>query len=348
MSDYTGTTYNTESERLNFLPTSKTIQKTKVLIIDSDSFYAGKIKTFLECNNYEVFHSSSGCNGIYNSIIHKPDIILTEVCLPDVDGFNIQRELNRYKSFIHSKFVYMSSYSLSFFMREAMDLGAEKFLSKPLDYNELLKVLDAISMKEVSTLAKREEDWNFTEGTLSNNAFIPNEISLSLDDLMQSGFRFVNPNKVEINFKSSSSSLRESSPEVQVPVDPFSINRDELKDFENFNFGDLTLIIVNKNAANQKEAVAFRDFLFPIISQNPKNVLIDLSQITYLDSAFTGVLVEATKRFKLYSCNEIRLVIDVNNSTINPFIVEWIKRNFKTYDNLNFAVSRINNPGAAA
>ena len=224
----------------------------------------------------------------------------------------------------------MSYYSLSFFIREAMDLGTEKFLTKPVNSEFLLNVLSQILNNVKGTDDDNGIKSDLLNNELSLNANLPNQ-NISVNP---TGFQYVDPNKVKINFNLDDYKLKNNASK-----DPFSINRNELNDFEKLNFNDLTLIIVNMSIGDQKVAVSFRDFLFPIISQDPKKILIDLSQITYMDSAFTGVLVEASKRFKLYSHEEVKLVLDVKNSSINPFIVEWVIRNFKTYDNINYAVS---------
>ncbi len=323
--------------KLNFPFLLNVVPKRRILIIDDDQSYANKLKIFLESNNLEVIISKSGSNGIYNAIVTKPDIILSEIFLPDIDGLTVLEELNKFKTHLNFHFIYMSRYFLSYLVRQAMELGAEDFLIKPIKCEELLKTFAQLTKKENNFNSDSNDkflDYDAKEIETSNKDNTDSSRDDSAEDYFAAGFRLIDPRKVVINFES----LQENEKD-ELPINAFQIDRKELNEYEKFNFNELTLIIVNLSTGSQKEAISFRDFLFPIISQNPNKILIDLSQIEFMDSAFTGVLVEASKRFKMYNNSEIRLVFDGSRSTINPFIMEWIQKNFKTYDNLNYAVS---------
>jgi len=282
--------------------------KGKILIIDNDLPFANNLKLFLENNKYKVITSSSGSNGIYNAIVNKPDLILAEVSLPDIDGFTIKQELNRLKPLINSHFIFTSKYSSTYFTHEALELGADGFLMKPLKYEELIDMIESkfFKNKNVMGYLERAKPMAFDSQSLH----------------MHSGDATTKEKK-----------------ETPAGKHALNINRRQLNDYEIFNFNDLTLIIVNLTVGNQKEAVAFRDFLFPIIALKTKKILIDLSQLEQMDSAFTGVLVEASKKFKMYGGGEIKLVLNSDHESLNPFVFDWIQKNFTTYEDLNFAIN---------
>ncbi len=292
------------------LYSASTACKGKILIIDNDLLSANNLKLFLENNKFKVVIADSGNNGIYNTIVNKPDLIFAEISLPDIDGFTIKHELNRLKPLINSHFIFMSKYSSTYFTREAMELGADGFVLKPLKYEEIIDMIESKILKSKGELGyfERTKPMVFDAQSLH---------------------------------KQSSEETTKANEEAVSARHPFNINRRQLNDYETFNFNDLTLIIVNLTVGNQKEAVVFRDFIFPIIALKTKKILIDLSQLERMDSAFTGVLVETSKRFKMYCGGEIKLVLNRDHETLNPFVFEWIQKNFTTYEDLNFAINSL-------
>ncbi len=318
----------TSLSNLPFTSTKITDTRRKILIIDNDSHYANQLKYYLEKNNFEVITSNSGNNGIYSIIVQKPDIVISEINLPDINGLTVLKELNKFNKHFDVKFIFMSDFSISLLVREAMDLGALDFLQKPLEADKLLRIISE-TLPGSDLFSKQEWDNMLsTDKRLIDNCEIEN---------FTPNIEIVDP-KVNNDDNDPKKDEEKNNPFLNY----LSSERNNLNDYEKFKFNDLTLIIINLTVANQNEAISFRNFLFPIIAENPAKILIDLSQIEFIDSAFTGVFVEAAKRFRMYNKTEMRLVMDNNRSTINPFILDWVKRNFKIYDNLNFAVNCFN------
>lgn len=315
----------------------KLTQKVKILIIDSDISMAARIKQFLEQNNCEAIVAENGCNGIYNAIVFKPDVILSEIYLPDIEGFIIHRELNNYKSSIKTKFIYMTKYKLSFFIREAKRLGADELLEKPLKCDELLRaIFHAIENKEnISTDENKKDISTEVYSGSGNNG--RTEVS---EYNYKPGFRFFDPRKVIVG-RDGVKAQKETKQINETP----GFDSPGKRPYEKYHFEGLAVIIVNLFYASHREAISFRKFLFPVLAGETRKVIIDLSQIEHIDSSFTGVLVEASRQYGTQGNCGIRLVFDSNRSSINPFIVKWIRKNFQTYDNLNYAIKCFNSSG---
>ncbi len=322
-----------ENNKALLFTIKKNISQKKILIIDGDSFYAEKLKSFLEFNNYEVILCSTGNIGIYNIIVIKPDIVISEIYLPDIDGISVLKEINKFKSLIKSNFIYMSKYSLGYINNEVMKLGAAEFITKPVNTGELLRKLSGIFYNDACTKEIKPENKSFK--ILPHNVY---NDQLNYTGILNSSFtKGPGDNKIkneEINFGTED----KKSTGTQLP-EFLLMDRSEFSRYEKFQFKGLTLILVNLNTGNYNEATNFKDFLFPIISEKPEKLLIDLGNLENMDSAYTGVIVEASKRFKLYGNCQIRLVLDPDHSSINPFILDWLLKNFKTYSNLSDAIN---------
>jgi DNA-binding response OmpR family regulator len=73
--------------------TSKT--KVKVLLVEDDSFLAGIYSTKLGIEGFTVVHAADGAAGLSMAASEKPDIILLDVLMPKMDGFQVLEELKK-------------------------------------------------------------------------------------------------------------------------------------------------------------------------------------------------------------------------------------------------------------
>jgi DNA-binding response OmpR family regulator len=69
--------------------------KKKILIIEDDSSVKEILTRFLKNEGYAIFHASDGEDGFDQSLIHKPDLIITDIILPIKDGLALLVELNK-------------------------------------------------------------------------------------------------------------------------------------------------------------------------------------------------------------------------------------------------------------
>ena len=67
--------------------------KKKILLIDDSDFFANYIKRILEEAGYIMLHSSSGEEGLSMVRLEKPDLVLLDIVMPDIDGFQVCRIL---------------------------------------------------------------------------------------------------------------------------------------------------------------------------------------------------------------------------------------------------------------
>lgn len=115
------------------------MKQKKVMIADDDAGIIGLLSIMLKQEGYEV---SSTLNGATLLQMDKelPDLILLDICMPGVDGRDVCRSLKQ-KEFTKKIPIVMISASPDV-ERSAMDAGANDFLAKPFDLQELLKKIE--------------------------------------------------------------------------------------------------------------------------------------------------------------------------------------------------------------
>lgn len=87
----------------------------------------------LESNNYEVFQSFSGRDGIVLANKCQPDAILLDIQLPEMDGYSVARELRKNKNLAAIPIIVVTSYAMPGDKEKAFEAGATGYIEKPID-----------------------------------------------------------------------------------------------------------------------------------------------------------------------------------------------------------------------
>ncbi len=137
-----------------------------ILIIEDNKDMRENTAEILEMANYKVITSDNGKSGIELARNNKPDLILCDIMMPEIDGYNVLRAIENIPEMIGTPFVFISAKSEKKDIRTGMDLGADDYLTKPFSGNDLLKVVASRINK--SNILKK----NFTKTIDGLNDFI--------------------------------------------------------------------------------------------------------------------------------------------------------------------------------
>jgi CRP/FNR family transcriptional regulator, polysaccharide utilization system transcription regulator len=124
-----------------------------VLIIDDNAGVLENVKELLELAGYGVFSACNGKEGLTLAKIHKPDLILCDVMMPELDGYGVLRAIENISELAGTPFVFMTAKVEQSDFRKGMDMGADDYLAKPFSGDDLLKVVDA-RLKKMKSIKK--------------------------------------------------------------------------------------------------------------------------------------------------------------------------------------------------
>ena len=116
-------------------------KKGKILIVDSDSANRNVIKTFLENLKYDVVTAADGEEALDISEKEMPDLVVTEIMLPKIDGFVLCEKLNLHSSAKNIPFIIVSNLKNEDSVKRAISLGIEHYFQKPYMLSELLGII---------------------------------------------------------------------------------------------------------------------------------------------------------------------------------------------------------------
>jgi two-component system sensor histidine kinase/response regulator len=119
-------------------------QPTTVLIIDDDEIVLLGLRLFLEQAGYRVLTAADGDAGLRLIQEHSPDVIVCDVVMPAPDGFALRRILSGRQDVADIPFIFLTARSAREDKLSGLDLGADDYITKPYDPQELVARIKAV------------------------------------------------------------------------------------------------------------------------------------------------------------------------------------------------------------
>ncbi len=114
----------------------------RILIIEDDKNIRDTLKDILELSGYHVLTTNNGREGYHSIIENRPDLVLCDVSMPEMDGFELLGAINqRLKDEIIPPFLFLTAKVEKQDIRHGMSLGADDYILKPFDCEEVLKII---------------------------------------------------------------------------------------------------------------------------------------------------------------------------------------------------------------
>src|SRR3989339_1390147 len=116
-----------------------TENKPKILIVDDEQPILEALTIRLEANGYEVITAIDGADGLRKARLEKPDLIVLDVMLPKMNGYKVSRMLKFDENYQHIPIIMLTAKIQSVDMEQGKEAGADVYLTKPFQADELLK-----------------------------------------------------------------------------------------------------------------------------------------------------------------------------------------------------------------
>lgn len=113
-----------------------------ILVVDDISTNNILMKNLLRVRNYEVLLAQSGIEALRIAEERKPDVILLDIMMPVMDGYEVLARLRSNEATKDIKVVMVSALGGKIDIKNAMDLGADGYITKPVVVQKLYDLLD--------------------------------------------------------------------------------------------------------------------------------------------------------------------------------------------------------------
>ncbi|MEG4027256.1 MULTISPECIES: ATP-binding protein [unclassified Microcoleus] len=115
--------------------------KNKIMLVDDRLENRGFIRSFLEPLGFKIMEACNGKEGLNKAIDFQPDLIITDLVMPVMDGFEMSRRFRKSSDFKDVILIASSASVFEFDRKNSHEAGCNEFLAKPIQVEELLEVL---------------------------------------------------------------------------------------------------------------------------------------------------------------------------------------------------------------
>ncbi len=117
--------------------------KKKILVIEDNEQNRYLVNFILEKNGYQVVIARDGLEGINKAKKEKPDLILADIRLPKLDGYELTRRIKADKSLADIPIIALTAYAMKEDKEKALRAGCNAYISKPIIPEEFIKVVNS-------------------------------------------------------------------------------------------------------------------------------------------------------------------------------------------------------------
>ncbi len=122
----------------------------RILVIEDEVSIRMLIKDILSSEGYEVLEAGNGKDGVKLALYTLPDLILCDVMMPQMDGYQVLHKLQQYGVTRRIPFIFLTAKATPSNIRQGMNLGADDYLVKPFDEDDLLRAIAARLRKSIA------------------------------------------------------------------------------------------------------------------------------------------------------------------------------------------------------
>jgi CheY-like chemotaxis protein len=117
--------------------------KKKVLYIEDNPGNIRLVRKMLKLLEYEVVEAANGFGGLAAAECEKPDVIVLDINLPDIDGFEVARRLKKSAYTAHIPIIALTADSTN--KRQCMEAGCSEYLNKPVSTASLVRAVQSFA-----------------------------------------------------------------------------------------------------------------------------------------------------------------------------------------------------------
>ena len=118
-----------------------------VLVVEDFEDNRFMMRRLLEMSGYRVIEAVNGKQAVEAAVSERPDLILMDLSLPMLDGLAATRRIREAEGLGRVPIIAVSAHDSADFHTEALAAGCDEYVTKPIDFDHLVQVLDRLSDK---------------------------------------------------------------------------------------------------------------------------------------------------------------------------------------------------------
>ncbi len=154
----------------------------EILVIEDEDDIRDSILDILEAERFEAIAAPNGKIGVELAREHKPNLIICDVNMPELDGFSVISTLREDPSFALIPFIFLTAIADRDSLRFAMNLGADDYLSKPVSRKALLQAVNTRLNKQAAINLQTRDKLDALRVNISRS--LPHELITPLSGIL--------------------------------------------------------------------------------------------------------------------------------------------------------------------
>jgi len=110
----------------------------RILVVEDNETNMYLISFILKKNNYEVIEARNGKDGVKLAIKEKPDLIIIDIKLPDIDGMETTKRIKESEEAGEIPIIAFTSYAMTGDREKALDAGFAEYIEKPINLKDFI------------------------------------------------------------------------------------------------------------------------------------------------------------------------------------------------------------------
>ncbi|MEE1245921.1 MAG: response regulator transcription factor [Acutalibacteraceae bacterium] len=136
----------------------------KILVVDDDTNICELLRLYLEKEGYGVSIANTGMQAVKMFAEHQPDLMLLDIMLPELDGWQVCREVRKYSN---KPIIMLTAKGETFDKVLGLELGADDYITKPFEAKEVLARIKAV-LRRTSNSASPEAESGIKQVSYDN------------------------------------------------------------------------------------------------------------------------------------------------------------------------------------
>jgi CheY-like chemotaxis protein/CRP-like cAMP-binding protein len=113
-----------------------------ILVIDDNKDIRENTAEILDMAGYKTFTAENGKKGVDIALKEKPNVIVCDIMMPELDGYGVLHLLRKNPETLHTPFIFLTAKTERSDLRKGMEMGADDYITKPFEDIELLNAIE--------------------------------------------------------------------------------------------------------------------------------------------------------------------------------------------------------------
>jgi signal transduction histidine kinase len=154
----------------------------KILIIEDEPSVRANILDLLSAEEFNAVAADNGATGVQLALSHRPDLIICDVMMPQLDGHGVLQALRQNPVTATIPFIFLTAKVDRSDLRAGMSLGADDYVTKPFRPRELLQAINTRLVKQVAIEKQQAQKLNELRSSITQS--LPHELRTPLNGII--------------------------------------------------------------------------------------------------------------------------------------------------------------------